>query len=145
MKIKKHLKKAISIVVLITAIIPNTVFAQPQTIPEKPKPNIDDLLYKYESGFTDQPTTTDYIASLPEEQEPGQLLAQVIFYLLIVANILAFISFLIAGVMMIISQGNDEDLSKAKRIFTYTLIALVACATALALVTGVSKIQFFNP
>jgi hypothetical protein len=145
MKIKKHLQKVISIAVLIIAIIPNTVFAQPQTIPEKTKPNIDDLLYKYESGFTDQPTTTDYIASLPEEQKFGELLAQVIFYLLIVANILAFISFLIAGVMMIISQGNDEELSKAKRIFTYTIIALVVCATALALVTGVSRIQFFNP
>lgn len=144
MRIKKIIKTGISIAVLVTALLANAVFAQAQAITEY-KPDIDDLLYKYDSGLTTQPTTTDYIASLPEDATPGQLLSQVVFYLLIVCNILAFISLLAAGVMMVISQGNDEELSKAKRIFTYTIIALVVCATALALVTGVTKLNFFNP
>ncbi len=144
MKTKKYLKTGISIVVLISALLINAVFVQAATIPEK-KPKIEDLLYKYESSFTANPTTTDYIASLPEDTSPGQLLSQLVFYLLIVCNILAFISFLAAGVMMVISQGNDEEITKAKRIFTYTLIALVVCATALALVTGITKLRFFNP
>jgi hypothetical protein len=108
------------------------------------KPDIDTLIYTFETEGTDEATTTDYIASLPDA-EPGLILGQITYYALVVANILAFLAFIVAGIFMIISQGNDEDLGKAKSILMYTIIAMVICATALAIVTGVTQLDFFNP
>ncbi|MBD3157047.1 hypothetical protein GF369_04445 [Candidatus Peregrinibacteria bacterium] len=107
-------------------------------------PNIDNLIYTFETEGTDEATTTDYIASLPDA-DPGLVLGQITYYALVIANILAFIAFLVAGIFMIISQGNDEQLGKAKSILMYTIIAMAVCATALAIVTGVTQLDFFNP
>ncbi|MBA4336194.1 hypothetical protein C0416_00275 [bacterium] len=107
------------------------------------RPNLDDLIYTFTTEGNDV-TSTDYIASLPSS-DPGLVLGQITYYALVVANILAFISFLASGVFMLISQGNDEQLGKAKSILTYTVLAMVICALALALVTGITKLQFFNP
>lgn len=109
------------------------------------KPNIGDLLYKFSYPESAEVATTDYVASLPEEETPGHILGQIIYFMLVVANILAFISFVVAGVFMIASQGNEDDNTKAKKILTYTILALIICAAALALVTGVTKINFFRP
>lgn len=108
------------------------------------KPDIDKLLYTFETQGTTDPTTTDYIASLPDAQ-PGLVLGQITYYALIVANLLAFLSFLASGVFMIISQGNDEELGKAKSMLNYTVLAMVICATALAIVTGITQLNLFNP
>lgn len=116
-------------------------FAQDDTVN---RPNIDDLIYTFETEGTDEPTTTDYIASLPDE-EPGIILGQITYYALVVANLLAFIAFLASGVFMVISQGNDEQLSKAKSMINYTILAMVICAAALAIVTGITRLNFFNP
>ncbi|MBN1494458.1 hypothetical protein JW911_01825 [Candidatus Peregrinibacteria bacterium] len=109
------------------------------------KPNVDELLYKFQmTEPTATPTTTDYIASLPEA-DPITMFGKIVYFVLIVANILAFISFIGSGVFMVISQGNDELLKKAKTIFTYTLFAMLICAAALAIVTGITRFDFFNP
>ncbi len=141
MNIKKTIQIALSSVLLIITLLSNTAFAQ---VPEQ-KVDINDLLYKYTSDFTTEVTTTDYVASLPEEETPGDILGQLIYFSLVIANVLALISFIIAGVFMVASQGNEDDNSKAKKILTYTIIALIICATALALVTGVTKLNFFSP
>lgn len=125
------------IICIITNMSVNSVNAQAIQ-----KPNIDDLLYKFDAPSIEDPTTTDYIASLPEG-DIWVLIGDVTWYLLVIANILAFISFVSAGVYMLISQGNEESISKAKEIFVYTLIAMIIAATALAIVTGITNIQFF--
>ena len=106
-----------------------------------------DLLYKFETVNKDnQPVltgnTTDYISALPEGSSQ-EIMARIIFLTLVVANILAFFSFVIAGIFMLMSQGHEEDLGKAKRIFQYTVIAMIICATALAFVTALTKFEFF--
>jgi len=108
------------------------------------RPNVDDLLYKFEMvESTGQPTTTDYVASLPEG-DATTMFGKIVYFILIVANILSFLSFIGSGVFMIISQGNDEQLKKAKSIFTFTLMAMLICAVALAVVTGITRFNFFN-
>ncbi|MFC1810219.1 hypothetical protein ACFLZH_01855 [Patescibacteria group bacterium] len=144
MKIKNILKIGITALILIVNLLSNTAFAQTQPIGEI-KPDVDDLLYKFTSDFTAQPTTTDYIASLPEDRSPGHIFSQIIFYMLVLANVLTFVGLIVSGIMMVASQGNDEELTKAKRMFTYTIIALIVCATSLALVTGITKLNFFSP
>ncbi len=109
------------------------------------KPNIDDLLYKFDTDTTNgQPTTTDYVASLPQA-DATTMFGKVVYFILIVANILAFLSFVGSGIFMVVSQGNDELLKKAKSIFTFTLMAMLICAGALAIVTGITRFNFFNP
>ncbi len=107
------------------------------------RPDIKNLLYTFTTEGDDV-TTTDYIASLPNA-EPGLVLGQITYYALVVANILAFLSFLASGIFMVISQGNDEQLGKAKSMLMYTVMAMVICAVALAVVTGITRLQFFNP
>jgi hypothetical protein len=136
---KLKLLKITGLIITLISIMSlfNTAFAQN-------KPNIDELLYKFEMAEpTGQPTTTDYIASLPEG-DANTMFGKIVYFILVVANILAFLSFLGSGVFMIISQGNDEQLKKAKSIFTITLMAMVICATALAIVTGITRFNFFG-
>lgn len=116
--------------------------AKPVNAQQIKRPDIDDLLYKFETPGVAEPTTTDYIYSLPEG-DIWHLMGQIAWYLLVAANILAFISFVVAGVYMVISQGNEENISKAKEIFIYTLMAMAIAATALAIVTGITNMQFF--
>ena len=137
MKLKK-LQLGIMIMIIFISASP-IVHAQ-----DVNKPDIDKLLYTFETEGTNDPTTTDYIASLPDA-DPGLVIGQITYYALVVANILAFISFLASGVFMIISQGNDEQLGKAKSMLNYTILAMVMCATALAIVTGITRLNFFNP
>ena len=137
---KSKIFRILGFILTITSIIGlyGTAFAQN-------KPNVDDLLYKFEmEESTGQPTTTDYIASLPEA-DANTMFGKIVYFVLIVANILAFVSFLGSGIFMIMSQGNDELLKKAKTIFTFTLMAMLLCATALAIVTGITRFNFFNP
>lgn len=114
------------------------VFAQTNT------PDIDTLLYTFTTDGTEEPVTTDYIASLPDA-DPGLVLGQITYYALVVTNILAFLAFLASGVFMVISQGNDEELGKAKSMLNYTILAMVIAAAALAIVTGITRLQFFSP
>lgn len=106
-----------------------------------------DLLYKFDTVDKNNTTvvtgnTTDYISRLPEGSSE-EIMARIIFLVLVIANFLAFFSFVIAGIFMVISQGHEEDLGKAKRMFQYTVIAMVICATALALTSALTKFEFF--
>jgi len=146
MEIYKFIQKGVLILttLVITMILISPVLANN-------KVDVDKLIYKFDvvddKGTTMEgtKTTTDYIASLPEADDWQSFVANAVRLLLIVANILAFASFVISGIYMISSMGNEEQLSKAKRIFVYTVFAMVICATALALVTGITNIEFFNP
>lgn len=135
----KHIiKKQVIIPLLIVAFLLSTaiVFAANDI-------NVDNLLYKFQmTDNSGAATTTDYIASLPEGTATD-VIGDLVKFMLIVANILAFLSFVVAGLFMIMAQGNDEDLGKAKKIFMYTILAMVICATTLAIVTGITKFNFF--
>jgi hypothetical protein len=126
---------------IVTVILLSNISMAAANSPQVVGPDIDDLLYKFETEGQ-EPTTTDYIASLPES-DPESLIGRVVFYMLVVANILAFISFIVAGIYMVVSQGNEENITKAKQIFIYTVLAMAAAATALAIVTGITNIRFF--
>jgi hypothetical protein len=141
MNIKKIIQLGLTSILLISSLLSNTVYAQ---IGEK-TPEVDDLLYKFTSDYTTEATTTDYVASLPEDAAPGHIIGQIVYYLLIVANVLAFVSFVVAGIFMVVSQGNEDENTKAKKILTYTVLALIICAAALAIVTGVTQLNFFRP
>ena len=108
----------------------------------------DDLIYKFETVDKTNElvnnTTTDYVAALPETEDIEITIGKLVKYGLILANILAFISFVVAGLMMIMSQGESEMLDKSKSIFTMTIVAMIICAVSLAVVVGITQFDFFN-
>ncbi len=144
MSIKKILQKGLILLITICfAASFNTAFAE---LKER-KVDTSDLLYKFETvdekgNPVISGNTTDYISALPEGNSE-EVIAKIVYFILIVANILAFVSFIVAAVYMLMSQGNDEDLSHAKRMFNYTIFAMIICATALAFVMGITKLQLF--
>lgn len=147
MKLKKILQKGLILLIALCIVAGlNIAFAQQEKVPERTV-DTGDLLYKFttvdDKGNTIvSGNTTDYISSLPEGSSE-QVIAKIVYFILIVANILAFISFVVAAVYMLMSQGNDEDLSRAKRMFMYTVFAMLICATALAFVMGLTRLQLF--
>jgi hypothetical protein len=146
MKIKKILQIGILIsVVMLTFAHSYTASAKPKT----PEPyTVDDLIYKFETSNKDgkimDNTTTDYVAALPETEDIEITIGKLVRYGLILANILAFISFVVAGLMMILSEGESEMLDKSKSIFTMTIVAMITCAVSLAVVVGITQFDFFN-
>jgi hypothetical protein len=139
-KISKILVSAITFIIInvILAMQFNAVSAAENQKVEEKHLNIEDTYLFYKTK------NTKYIDSLPGENvTPEQFIAKVVFYILIVANILAFISFVAAGIFMLISQGNEEDIKKAKEIFLYTVMAMIICAIALAVVYGITSFSFF--
>jgi Type IV secretion system pilin len=58
--------------------------------------------------------------------------------------ILTIVGIVFAGVYYMISQGNDEDISKAKSIILYLIIGMAIMAAAYGIVTGVIQFDFFK-
>ena len=68
------------------------------------------------------------------------ILPQAIKILLGIAGSVAFGVFVYAGIQMVISQGNEEELTKTKNIFIWSLIGLAFITAAYALVRGVMQL-----
>lgn len=58
------------------------------------------------------------------------------------AGTVSFGVFVYAGVMLIIAQGNEEDITKFKNILMWSLVGLIFITTAYALVRGVMQLVF---
>jgi len=145
MKIKKILQIGILISVMMLAFTNSYVAYAKDTTSTTNTYTVDDLIYKFDSTKTSEDgNTTDYISSLPEATNIELTIGKIVKYGLILANILAFISFVVAGVMMIISEGDSETLDKSKSIFTMTIVAMIVCAVSLAIVVGITQFDFFN-
>lgn len=59
-------------------------------------------------------------------------------------TLVIFISFLVSGVMFITAFGNDDQLTKARRILYYSLIGFAVVTLAFAIVKAVTDIDFFG-
>ncbi|NIA02221.1 MAG: hypothetical protein GWP15_02455 [Nitrospirae bacterium] len=89
------------------------------------------------------PTETRAVAELPDiSLESGFKTAMKT--ILGTAMILTIIAIVIAAVYYILSQGNDEDISKAKNIILYLVIGMAIMAAAYGIVTGVVQFDFFK-
>lgn len=62
--------------------------------------------------------------------------------MLSLAGSIAFIVFTVAGIMLIVSQGNEELHTKVKNIFIYAVIGLTLIALSYAIVYGIFTLRF---
>jgi len=73
---------------------------------------------------------------------PESIIAGVISMILGIGGTLAMIAMVVAGVMYIIAQDNEEMVNSAKKIITYALIGLIVISVSFAIFTGLSKLFF---
>jgi|GEM_PF-4797021 len=61
--------------------------------------------------------------------------------LLGVATILVVVGFVVAGVMYVSAQGDEETLKKAKNVALYTILGVLIIAAAYGITIGIAKLK----
>lgn len=80
--------------------------------------------------------------AVPSGDLQTEILPSAIKILLGLVGTVTFAVFSYAGVMLVIAQGKEEDITKFKNILIWSLVGLVFIVTAYALVRGVMNINF---
>lgn len=70
------------------------------------------------------------------------IVPQAIKIFLAVAATISFIVFVYAGVMLVIAQGNEEEITKFKNVLIWSIVGLLFITAAYALVRGVLNLSF---
>lgn len=71
------------------------------------------------------------------------ILAEVIKLVLSITGSLTFIALTYGGIMFLTARGKDEQITKAKEILTWSMLALVIIAISYAVVLGITQLTFF--
>jgi len=82
--------------------------------------------------------------AVPTGDVVSDFIPQLIRQLFRFAWLAIFIALTVAGVMLITAHDNEERVTKAKSIFTITLIGFAFVTLAFALVKAITDIDFFN-
>ncbi|MFC1750863.1 hypothetical protein ACFL2V_18885 [Pseudomonadota bacterium] len=85
----------------------------------------------------------DKVGDLPKG-EWQTILAEVIKITLSIVGSLTLIALTYGGIMFVTARGNDEQLTKAKDMITWSMVALLIIGTSYAIVLGVTRLRFFN-
>lgn len=88
------------------------------------------------------PTKIALVENLPRAEWTA-IVAGAVQIILGITGSLAFIAFTVGGVMFITARGSEDQLSKAKAIIYWSILALLVIAASYALILGVTQLQFF--
>ncbi|MEK7528569.1 MAG: pilin [Patescibacteria group bacterium] len=101
---------------------------------------VDDVFPTQDKLFKD---SDEYAggASLPDGDLKTDLIPQFIKIILALSGTLVFISFTVAGVMMVVANANDEMYEKAKKIILYSVIAAAVISGSYGLIYGVFTLR----
>lgn len=80
--------------------------------------------------------------SLPTADLAKGIVPQAIKLALGLIGTVVFGVFVYAGVMLLIAQGNEEEITKFKNIIIWSLVGLLFITTAYALVSGIMQLMF---
>jgi len=82
------------------------------------------------------------VKNLPDVGENyPQFYASLTRILLGAATILVVVGFVVAGVMYVSAQGDDETLKKAKNIALYTILGVLIIAVAYGITIGIARLK----
>jgi hypothetical protein len=93
-----------------------------------------DTLLPPKSGGEDIP--------LPKGQFKTEIIPKAIGIFLGIAGVITTGVLVYAGVMLVISQGNEEEITKFKNILIWSIVGLVFITTSYAIVRGVLQLSF---
>lgn len=88
------------------------------------------------------PKEIGYFQNLPNLSE-SELVGSIIQIVLKSTFYLALVAIVIAGIYYLISQGNDEDAGKAKKILLYIAIGSAIISAAYGIVSGLIRFNVF--
>lgn len=80
--------------------------------------------------------------ALPSANLKTQILPKAIKTFLMLVGSLSLVVFVYAGVMLVIAQGNEEDVTKFKNILLWSLVGLAFITASYAIVRGIMGISF---
>lgn len=133
---KKTLLILLFVAVFFTSL-PIALSAVDQPAPEKTV--IDDIL---PIDVVREKPGKEGTEAVPTADLKTGIIPQVIKVILLLAGTVSFGVFVYAGVMLVIAQGNEEDITKFKNILIWSIVGLVFITTAYALVRGVFQLIF---
>lgn len=128
--------KRIFTVLILTVLI---FISAPQAFAENPAKNPVDAILP-------QDLVSSRLAQdqkvLPTGDFRTSIIPKAIKLTLALVGTVSVIVFVYAGVMLVIAQGNEDDLKKFKEMITWSLIGLVFIVASYAIVTGVMTLVF---
>lgn len=71
------------------------------------------------------------------------ILAEVIKLVLSITGSLTLVALTYGGIMFLTARGNDEQITKAKEVITWSAFALAVIAISYAVVLGITQLRFF--
>lgn len=83
----------------------------------------------------------DQRVSLPGGDFLGEIVPAAITNVMYITTFLIFIAFMYGGVLMVVSRGNEEGVTKAKTIVVYSAVALALLALGYAVVYGIANLN----
>lgn len=136
--------------IAISVALPST--ALHQYLHDNSIANIFEIPSAYASATSDLllPSQKDFIAnsenkvSLPEGDLISEILPAIVVNALYAVGFLIFIGFIYGGAMLVIGQGNDEEIAQAKTIVAYSAISLAIISGAYAIIYGLTSLEFTN-
>lgn len=137
---KKILKFKYSLIVSLVLFLNGlpTAFAEPLSSGEI-QGKLDMLLPK-EAG--NGARGDGQVIPLPTDNLKTEIVPKLIKIALQLSGTLAFCVFIYAGIMLIIAQGNEEEITKFKKILIWSAVGTAFIAGAYALVNGLMQINF---
>lgn len=82
------------------------------------------------------------VGSLPRSDLKTQIIPQAIRIFLMFVGSVSFIIFVYAGIMLVIAQGNEEEITKFKNILIWSLIGLLFITLSYGIVSGIMRLSF---
>ncbi len=99
-----------------------------------------DLLFPPERELIEEQDTEGRV-SLPSGEFLQEVVPAAITNVLYFVGFLIFIAFMYGGALLVIGRGNEEYVTKAKKIVTYAAIALALASLGYALIYGIATLQ----
>ncbi len=128
--------KKIIFALLITLALVQPVFAQVNRAPVA-----EDILPK---SSVNQLGSTSSNPVLPTKDLKDDIIPQAVNFFLGMVATISFGMFLYAGVNLVISQGNEEEMTKFKNMMVWSIVGLVVITLSFAIVKGVLNLQFLT-
>lgn len=106
------------------------------------KPNVNEILPSKDFllQHTSRNTTGDPKVDLPSGDLKTDFVPRAIQVLLGLTGTIAFITFTVAGVMLVTAHENEEQVTKAKQLVVYAVVGLIVVAVSYAVIYGVLKL-----
>ena len=94
------------------------------------------------SVLPDLESSSDFARDLPSGDLTTSFLPAAIKIILSIFSLVIGVVLIYVGVVFVVHYGNDEALSKAKKIFAWTIMGMTFVLLAFAIVWGVTHISF---